>query len=156
MAFNPFKLGNKFLKAGGNATGAAASNGPGLLTKGFVGWGLFETASNMASGDDFGTAAIKGATDSILWSTYAGPMMAYQLATGLPSAGQAAYTWYTQQRQWWNTSHLQGTVGGGYQDTQRAVTMRQAAIQAIQGSKLNARSALGGEARILNQNWQRT
>jgi hypothetical protein len=37
-------------------------------------------------------------------------------------------------------------------DTQRAQTMRQAAVQAIQGSKLNARSALGGEAQIFANN----
>jgi hypothetical protein len=149
-------LTDKFLRRGANAAGAAAGKGPGLLTKGMVGWGIFETASNMAAGDDFTKAAMKGTVDSILWTTYAGPMTAYQLATGIPAAGQAAYSWYNQQRQWFNMQHLNGTVGGGYQDTQKALTMRQAAVQAIQGSKLNARSALGGEARILNQNWSRS
>src|SRR5574344_264027 len=43
-------------------------------------------------------------------------------------------------------------VGGNYMDTNAALTMRQAAIQQIQGNKLNARSALGGEARILSRN----
>lgn len=46
-----------------------------------------------------------------------------------------------------------GLVGGGYMDTQRAVTMRQAAVQQIQGNKLNARTALGGEARIFSQRY---
>lgn len=46
-----------------------------------------------------------------------------------------------------------GVVGGGYMDTQRAVTMRQAAVQQIQGNKLNARTALGGEARIFSQRY---
>lgn len=41
-------------------------------------------------------------------------------------------------------------LGGNYMDTQRAQTMRQAAVQQIQGNKLNARSALGGEARIFS------
>lgn len=41
-------------------------------------------------------------------------------------------------------------IGGNYMDTQRAQTMRQAAVQQIQGNKLNARSALGGEARIFS------
>jgi hypothetical protein len=50
---------------------------------------------------------------------------------------------------------MQGIVGGNYMDTQRALTMRQAAVQAIQGSKLNARSALGGEARILAAQWHK-
>lgn len=42
-----------------------------------------------------------------------------------------------------------------YQDTQQAATMRQAAIQAIQGSKLNARNALGGEAAMMHRRWVR-
>lgn len=42
-----------------------------------------------------------------------------------------------------------------YQDTQQAATMRQAAIQAIQGSKLNARNALGGEAAMMHRRWRR-
>jgi hypothetical protein len=67
----------------------------------------------------------------------------------------AAYNWQRQKRADWNNAHLQGMVGGNYQDSQRALTMRQAAVEAIQGSKLNARSALGGEARILNSNWNR-
>lgn len=41
-------------------------------------------------------------------------------------------------------------IGGGYVDSQHAVTMRQAAVQQIQGNKLNARSALGGEARLFS------
>lgn len=38
-----------------------------------------------------------------------------------------------------------------YKDTQQAITMRQAAVQAIQGSRMNARSALGGEARLMHR-----
>ena len=39
---------------------------------------------------------------------------------------------------------------GDFVDTRGAQTMRQATVQAIQGSKMNARSALGGEAKILS------
>lgn len=42
------------------------------------------------------------------------------------------------------------SVGGNYLDTNQAATMRQAAVQQIQGNKLNARSSLGGEARIFS------
>ncbi|MFP3359475.1 hypothetical protein R0K17_19275, partial [Planococcus sp. SIMBA_143] len=56
---------------------------------------------------------------------------------------------------WWNKQHLQGTIGGGYMDTQRALTMRQAAVQSIEASKMNSRSSLGGEARILSNTWTR-
>jgi hypothetical protein len=144
------KLISKFMNGMGNADGMSS------MAKGIVGWGALSTATNMAQGDDFGKAALKGTVDAVLWTNYAPAMWGYQLATGIPAAGQAAYTWYNQQKQWWNINHLQGSVGGGYHDTQKALTMRQAAVQAIQGSKLNARSALGGEAQILNQNWTRT
>lgn len=40
-----------------------------------------------------------------------------------------------------------------YQDTNQALTMRQAAVQAIQGSKLNARNALGGEASLMHRGY---
>lgn len=42
-------------------------------------------------------------------------------------------------------------VGGGYQDTQQAYTMRQRAVQAIQQSRMNARSVLGNEASLLHR-----
>lgn len=42
-----------------------------------------------------------------------------------------------------------------YQDTQQAATMRQAAVQAIQGSKLNARNSLGSEAALMHRAWSR-
>ncbi|MDK2600728.1 hypothetical protein QO179_24850 [Bacillus stercoris] len=141
----------------GNAAGQQSlRSGSKFLTKGTLGFGALDTAMNMAGGDDFGTALGKGAASAALWYTAPGMMWAYTAATTVPQAVGAGYQWYRQQKDWWNSAHLQGTVGGNYQDTQRALTMRQAAVEAIQGSKLNARSALGGEARILNQNWSRS
>lgn len=44
-------------------------------------------------------------------------------------------------------------MGGSwnYQDTQQAATMRQRGMEAISQSRMNARSALGGEARSLHR-----
>ena len=42
-----------------------------------------------------------------------------------------------------------------YADTEQALTMRQAAVQAIQGNKMNARNALGGEAKMMHRSWHR-
>ncbi|EML9731536.1 TPA: hypothetical protein QCR58_000419 [Bacillus cereus] len=56
-----------------------------------------------------------------------------------------------QSEQWWKAQYAtSNVVGGDFLDTRGAQTMRQAAVQAIQGSKMNARSALGGEAKILS------
>lgn len=127
--------------------------GGGLLTKGTIGFGILDAGMNMAAGDDVGTAVMKSAASTALWHTARGTMMAYTIGTVGTQLWTAGYNWHRQQKAWWNNAHLNGQVGGGYQDTQRALTMRQAAVEAIQGSKLNARSALGGEARILSQNW---
>jgi hypothetical protein len=110
---------------------------------------------NMSAGDDAGTAVLKAGASTALWYTAPGIMTAYSIASAVPQVASAGYQWYQKQQSWWSTAHLNGQVGGNYQDSQRALTMRQAAVQAIQGSKLNARSALGGEARILNNNWNR-
>lgn len=127
----------------------------GLLTKGNIGFGVLDAGMNMAAGDDAGTAMLKAGVSTALWHTMPGIMTAHMAATTVPTAVAAYTNWKKKSLENWNRQHLQGTVGGNYQDTQRAMTMRQAAVEAIQGSKMNARSALGGEARILNQNWNR-
>ncbi|GLF89978.1 hypothetical protein Saga11_12370 [Bacillus safensis] len=104
---------------------------------------VYDAGMNMAAGDDF----------CALWASAPWVMGAYTAATTIPMAAGSLYSSYKKQEQWWNQQHLQGMVGGSYQDTQRALTMRQAAAQAIQGSKMNARSALGGEVKIISQNW---
>lgn len=122
-----------------------------------VGFGIgmaIDTTLNLQGGDDMGTALVKGAFTGMLYTTMPQIMFAKDLA-GLASAGYAGfYKWNREQKQAWNTKFLPN-FGGGYQDTRRAQTMRQAAVEAIQGSKLNARSALGGEAKILSQNFNR-
>lgn len=106
---------------------------------------------NLQSGDDLGTAVVKAGAQQIYWTmaptlaavTTFGPM----IGEGAIAAGRFAHS----KQQWWNKQFQHdGMVGGQYVDTQRAQTMRQAAVQAIQGSKMNARSALGGEARIMS------
>ncbi len=118
-----------------------------------IGMGV-DTYMNIKSGDDVGTALVKGAFSGMLWTTMPGIMAATQVAQIAPAAFTGYQNWKNQKKQWWNTQFMPN-FGGNYQDTQRALTMRQAAIQAIQGSKLNARSALGGEARLLSENFNR-
>lgn len=124
--------------------------GAAALGSGAVGFGA-DLGMNLHSGDDLGTAAVKASVTGVLSAS--NPLLFGGIS--LASAGIDAY-WGIQQfnhqkKQWWNKQYsYDNRVGGNYQDTQRAMTMRQAAVQAIQGSKLNARSALGGEAKILN------
>lgn len=118
-----------------------------------IGAGI-DTFMNMKQGDDFGTAALKGVATGMLWATMPGIMTAHLAATTAPGMINAANQYKRQKESWWYKQHLPN-FGGQYQDTQRAQTMRQSAVQAIQGSKLNARSALGGEARLLSQGMYR-
>lgn len=143
-----------FNQQGGNAQGTRGKFGKAMVG-GNAAFGVLDAAMNMAGGDDAGTAIMKAGVSTALWYTAPGVMGAYTAATTLPQLAVAGTTWKKHRVDWWQQQHMQGTVGGQYQDTQRALTMRQAAVEAIQGSKLNARSALGGEAKILNQNWQR-
>lgn len=120
------------------------------LTAGGLAFGA-DTAMNLYGGDDLGTSVMKAGVTGVMAAS--NPM----LYGGLTAASLATDAYWGiqqfnyQKKQWWNAQYAYNNeVGGNYVDTQRAQTMRQAAVQAIQGSKMNARSALGGEARILN------
>jgi hypothetical protein len=140
----------------GNADGARSTGrGAKFLTKGNVGFGLLSVPLNMAAGDDAGTAVLRAGAETALWYTAPAIMGIHMAATMTPQAVGAVNQWHRGKVNQWQKAHLRGQVGGNYQDSQRAMTMRQAAVEAIQGSKLNARSALGGEARILSAGWTR-
>lgn len=138
---------SKFTQPKANAAGIGAK-AKGLGMGFYAGMGI-DTAMNMMNGDNFGTAAVKGAFTGMLWHTFGFmPMMAIELAPAVPAMIESGAKWKKEKQQWWNQQFLPN-FGGSYQDTRRALTMRQAGIEAIQGSKLNARSALGGEARLI-------
>lgn len=146
--------GKRFFNEGSNTAGRQSSTrarfgGIGVLGIGFAG---IDTMANLKAGDDLGTAGVKAAASAILWTAAPWTMGITSAAAAVPSAVSAGVQWKKQKTDWWNKAHIQGNVGGNYQDTQRAFTMRQAAVNQIQSSKLNARSALGGEARILTDN----
>lgn len=140
----------------GNIAGAQSLNRPmSKSLKGGIAWGVLEVPMNLAAGDDTGTALLKAGASTALWATAPGIMTAHLAATTLPMAGAALYNTHRQKVQGWQKAHYQGSLGGNYIDTQRALTMRQASVQAIESSKMNGRSALGGEAKILSQSWHR-
>lgn len=121
-----------------------------LFTAGGLAFGA-DVAANTYMGDNLGTSVAKASVTGLMFAS--NPVM----ATGLMGAGLAKDAYFginrfnMQKKQWWNAQYATNNqVGGNYVDSQRAQTMRQASVQAIQGSKLNARSALGGEAKIMN------
>ena len=114
-----------------------------------IGFGLSDYSAEREKGRSvLGSAATAVATDA-LWGA-AGPLgwaaMGGQMAVGLGAAGYQAAAGYGKQ-----LAAMQRPFSGQYQDTQNAYTMRQRAVQAIQGSKLNARSAVGNEAQYMHR-----
>ncbi|MES9681838.1 hypothetical protein ABWK22_02735 [Gottfriedia acidiceleris] len=110
-----------------------------------------DTAMNLYGGDDLGTSVAKASVTGALAASNPVLFPVVTVASIVQEGSWAVQQFKLQKKQWWNTQYMtNNTVGGNYVDTQRAQTMRQAAVQAIQGSKMNARSALGGEAKILN------
>lgn len=76
----------------------------------------------------------------VMWARFA--------ASAIPSIAQAVYASYERRQDWWDS--IRQPNMGVFFDTEAALTMRQAAVQAIQASKMNARSVLGQEARLMH------
>ena len=121
------------------------------VTTGFAVDTAIFTGFEYAIGGRSATSALThGVIDAALWRTMPGPFMGYIAATSLPHAGVAVAQTVRDRRDEWNQLH-RPNFGGKYRDTDHAYTMRQAAVQAISGSKMNARSAIGGEARLMHR-----
>lgn len=134
-----------------------AANG-GLKSVGYLGAGMtaLDFKANMDQGQGVGEAAMKSLTTYAAWSAAAPVMWAHTAATTGVDAVEGAYKWRKQRSEEMRQQLTPDrSVGGNYMDTSRAQTMRQAAVQAIQGSKMNARSSLGGEARLFHNNTPR-
>ena len=152
-------LSNRFLARGANAAGESAEQSRALLRRpswrtALTGTLMFgDVYMNMKQGDDFGTALVKSAATTAMFAMFpVATTVAYMAPVGY-EVSKAGYEWWRAKEAEYQRMYQKGTLGGGYVDTQQAITMRQAAVQAIQGSKLNARSALGGEAKILAAGW---
>lgn len=113
------------------------------------------TYGRVKDGSGLMSAIGREAISSALWATQPHLMTGIMAAQFAVQGTQAAYA-FRRQAHTKFTGMLESAgsnqVGGGYMDTNQAATMRQAAFQQIQGNKINARSALGGEARIFANN----
>ena len=121
-----------------------------------ISWGaaLFDvginTFFNVKEGNSIFTSVLKGTIEAIPYAILPGPMITYDLMRlgGVLAKGAHQYNKALSQRY---TNMLNPQPRFTYMDTRQALTMRQAAVQAIQGSKLNARNALGGEAALMHR-----
>ena len=136
----------------GFGSGAVASKKMGLGGIAGIGFAAFDVSSNLKDGDGLPTAVVKSAATTAMFAMAPWTMGTLQVGE-LAASGASAYVQHqkTSRDNFRQMNGSRGVVGGNYIDTNRALTMRQASVQAIQGSKMNARSALGGEARIMSR-----
>lgn len=116
-----------------------------------VGFGVMDYKSNRAEGEGTGMSLVKAGATAAMWSFAPAAMTLYELGSNGPQmvmGGLQAHNQAVSRFRQNASNFATPSVGGSYYDTNRALTMRQSAIQAIEGSKMNARSALGNEAKL--------
>lgn len=113
------------------------------------GFTALDMRMRVASGQNVLSAAFTSAAQVALFNFAPGPLSAIFLSQIALAAGPAAMAAY-RTRKAHMQSLLRPRLGRGYQDTEQAYTMRQAALQAINRSYLNARFYLGQEASFLH------
>ena len=142
-------------KAAGTSIGSRAINlvkdNPIMATVG-VGNFMYDVNNQTKQGNGLGVSIMKAGIETALWDLHPAAMMVATLAPMAVQGGVAAHKFRRQRtEERYDMKHNSyAQIGGGFIDTMQAQTMRQAAVQQIQGNKLNARSALGGEARIFS------
>lgn len=136
------------IATGGKNAGRYIMNNPGKMMMGLdVASGLNH---NIKEGRSLGASALRVGADIAAYSVFGGAYAAAQAGYGAYQMAGAAVDYRKRKGQELAIQSEGGRVGGNFMDTDQAQTMRQAAVQQIQANKMNARSALGGEARIFS------
>lgn len=139
------------IKLGKDATVAGVQSGAINARTLQGGYQAFGTIKNQtAQGRSLGASALKGAASYALYMNAPQLMYGMQISKAAIGGARAAVNFRDRRGQEIALGSRQDVVGGNFMDTEQAQTMRQAAVQQIQANKLNARSALGGEARIFS------
>ena len=115
----------------------------------------FNAIGYRMGGDSWSTSALKGLTEGAFFAF--APGLAITTQIGMPAVKGLTKLGFSTDKRIKDTRTAQMRPGTGftYRDSRAALTMRQAAVQAIQGSKLNARNALGGEASLMHRSYVR-
>lgn len=115
----------------------------------------FSTITNKMQGRSLGSSILRGGLEGLYFSV--APALAATTQIGIPMLNAGIRGAYAKSRALTERHNEQLRPGTNftYKDSQAAYTMRQAAVQAIQGSKLNARNALGGEASLMHRSYKR-
>lgn len=121
-------------------------NIPGVVG-GLMGYGMYKDMREKGHGVI--GSAVGAVGQDMFWKAMGGAGLALgavQIAGSLVPAGYQGYKTAAQ-----SLARSNRAFSNGYVDTQAAYTMRQRALQEIQSSRLNARSALGNEAQYMHR-----
>lgn len=112
--------------------------------------GISSVRQDTSQGRSLGASLLKGGANFAAWTVAPKLMAGQQIGGMVVNGAKSAVNFRDQRGQQIALGSTSDVIGGGFNDTEQAQTMRQAAVQQIQGNKLNARSALGGEGRIFS------
>lgn len=141
-------------KAGISGTGAGAMRKVGAMGLGF---GVIDgtLTYNARQKDNPNESKLKSGAIAVgtaaAWELFTLPMVALTAAGFADDIGRGMTALNKQHQARYYNSVGTGSIGSGtFRDNDAAYTMRQRSMQAISQSRLNARSALGNEARSLH------
>jgi len=86
----------------------------------------------------------------VLWEFAPEIMWAWTLKDVFKAGGEALGRWYFNNKIM-NQRYYHSNLGGVFKDSQTKATLRQRGLAAIQTSRVNARTVLGNEAKLLGQ-----
>lgn len=119
----------------------------------FAGDAAINTVLNKWGGDSLGVATVKGVADATLWAML-GPKAGWMFTLGQIGVVGTTAAYNAARKNWGikqDNYYTSGQIGGQYQDSIPALTMRQAAVNAIKESRINGRIVLGNEASYLHR-----
>lgn len=123
---------------------------------GFVGHAIGVTANvggELMGGGSVGSALVKGA----FWFGAEAVVPGASFVQPMIAAGDFAtqqYLGHKYEGKGKIQSYYRPGFGGNFQDSQSGYTMRQRSVQAMQQSKINARSVLGSEAKTFHTSFR--
>jgi hypothetical protein len=100
---------------------------------------------------NFGRSMAKGIGTSLLWNAIGPVGNVLAIGGGVAALGSLAYEGGRERFYRNLSSSYARDIGGNYVDTKQAYTMRQAAVQAIERSRVTGRQVLGNEASYLHK-----
>jgi hypothetical protein len=123
----------------------------GDFAKGVGAGAALDIGMELAMGNGLGDGIKNAALEGLMFEMF--PTIGFTRMLLLPAAqagAQLGMAHYNNDKSQYEDV-FDDKMGGDYQDSKAAYTMRQRGMQAIQNSRMNARSALGNTAKMMHR-----